>query len=227
MKYWKKHFNNKNVVGNTDYQKNVERTKSGIPVPDSIWNKTLIYIEKLLALNKDTTEVLELCCGNGQIIGNLASKCKRAVGVDFSEKLLYQLRSQFGNAVLTYHYDVLKIHFEAESFDIIIIYFSLQHFNESESVQLIQNALDWLRKGGRLFIGDVPNETKKWNYIDKPEYRKDYIKRIMDNRPMIGTWFHPDFFKAIGLYLKKSVQIIEQPAYQINSNYRFDVLITK
>jgi ubiquinone/menaquinone biosynthesis C-methylase UbiE len=230
MEYWENYYNDDNIIGSKDFQKNIGRTKSGITIKKEIWKKTLNDIETLLSLNATTSEVLELCCGNGQIIGEIASKCKNATGVDYSKKLLVQLKSNYGNSVKTIHSNVLKASFKKESFHIIIIYFALQHFTEKETVRLIQKAVGWLKKGGKIYLGDIPNEVKKWEYINKPEYKKDYIQRVIDNRPMIGNWFHPDFFLAIGSFFndkKIDVKIIKQPDYQINSDNRFDVLIKK
>jgi len=228
MEFWEDYYNDDKIVGSDDFQKNVGRTKSGVTIPKKIWKKTLQDIEKLLNINKKTSEILELCCGNGQIIGNLSPKCKKAIGVDYSEKLLDQLKIKFGNSVITICSNVLDVSFKNDSFNVIIMYFAIQHFNEKEAVQIIEKSIGWLKNGGKLYIGDIPNEVKKWEYINTKEYRKDYIQRVIENRPMIGNWFQPDFFKAIGSYINNiDVKIIEQPPYHINSSNRFDVLIEK
>jgi ubiquinone/menaquinone biosynthesis C-methylase UbiE len=225
--YWRKYYNDNIVVCTNNFQKNVGRTISGIPVSEEIWDKTINYMVDLLNINK-TKDVLELCCGNGQVIGNLSIKCKSATGVDYSEKLLLQLNNQFNNKVKSIREDVLKIAFETESVDIILIYFSIQHFDEIEILQLVKNCVTWLKKGGKLFIGDIPNELKKWEYIDEERYRRDYIERVLKNEPMIGNWYQPGFFKAIGDYFTEiSIEVLQQPDYQVNSVFRFDVLIEK
>ncbi len=226
-KYWKNYYENGKIVNTTNFQKNVGRTKKGVPITDELWGKTIKYIKSLLSINS-STDIIELCCGNGQVIGKLSSKCKTAIGVDFSDKLLKQMENQFGGKVKPIKSDVLDISFENESFDVVIIYFSIQHFNEKETIVLVEHALSWLRQGGRLFIGDIPNELKKWEYLDKPSYRENYITRVLNDTPMIGNWFQPEFFNSLVAYFKNiTVRIIDQPSYQINSDYRYDVLIEK
>lgn len=226
-KYWKEVYAKTEIVGTNDLQKNVGRTVSGISVTKDIWGKTVSDIIELLAINK-TMDVVELCCGNGQVIGNIADKCNKGIGVDYSDILLKQMEVNFKNRVLPIYSDVLNIAFDKETLDIVIIYFSIQHFNEKETLQLVDRSLSWLKKGGKLFIGDIPNELKKWEYMRLSSHRKDYLSRVLKGTPMIGNWFQPEFFLAMSSYFDSiTIKILEQPKYQINSAYRFDVLIKK
>jgi len=225
--YWKKYWSDKNNFVKSDNQKSVGRTKNGVTIKESNWARTINYILEILSISEED-DLLELCCGNGEVIGNLAPYCKSATGVDFSNYLLKQFSKKIENNVHIIQDDVLKIDFKKNSFDIIILYFAIQHFDEKESINLIENSLKWLKKGGKLFIGDIPDESKKWKYISKPEYKLDYIRRVVDNEPKIGSWFHKDFFLALQYYFSNiNVKVIDQPSYQINSSYRYDVLIEK
>jgi len=225
--YWVKYYDDDDVVGSDNFHKNVGRTKAGIPISDILWEKTIGYIEDLISVDS-VCDVVELCCGNGQVIGNIAPRCREAVGVDYSTKLLEQMESRFGKLVKPIHANVLDIDFDAESVDIVIVYASIQHFDERETIQLVDRSLRWLRKGGRLFLGDIPDELRKWSYVNKPSYKHDYIKRALNGNPMIGSWYQPKFFKALSDYFDGiSVKVIKQPDYQNNSAHRFDVLIKK
>jgi ubiquinone/menaquinone biosynthesis C-methylase UbiE len=225
--YWHKYFSNPNIVNNHNSQLNVGRTKNGIPIPRETWEKTLRYIKKQIGVQKGLSDVLELCCGNGQIIGNLSLDCASAIGIDYSKPLLDQLKKSFPE-VKTIHNDILNVHFYKEQFHSIIFYFSIQHFDERDALIILQRAVTWLKPKGKILIGDIPNELKKWEYINKPEYQKDYMIRLIDKRPMIGYWFNPHFFQAISTIIPDiSVTCMEQPKYQINASYRFDVIIEK
>jgi ubiquinone/menaquinone biosynthesis C-methylase UbiE len=170
----------------------------------------------------------ELCCGNAQLLGPLASRCRKATGVDYSEALLKKAQKYFPNTIDLIKGDALTIKLVEGYADVILIYFAIQHFDEKSAIRLISKAAKYLKPGGRLFVGDIPDNRKLWQYLSKAEYRKDYIKRVLENRPMIGTWFDREFFEAIGDYLKNvDVKIIEQPDWQINSGMRFDVLYIK
>ena len=205
----------------------VGRTRNGVPVTEEQWERTIEYIAGLTGL-KERDALIELCCGNALLLGPLAKQCARATGVDFSRVLLKQAHELFPNVFATLHGDVLEVELPENPADVVLIYYAIQHFDERDAVRLIEKAIKLLKPEGRLLIGDVPDARKLWQYLNKPEYRKDYIQRILEYRPMIGTWFDREFFEAIGDYLRDvDAQILQQPEFLINSNVRFDVLYTK
>lgn len=223
-KYWRDYYANSQIVDTGNLQLNVGRSKNGEPIKKEHWDDFLEYLKEVLYLDH-SKDLIELCCGNGQIIGEIANTCKSAYGIDYSQQLLNQLDTTYGSAVKTYCCDVLEITMPLPKFDVALIYFSIQHFNERETLNLITNTIENLLKpASTLYIGDIPDSRRKWSYICKPEHRKDYIKRVISKSPKIGNWFHPSFFEAIGVYLDITVDIIEQPVNQINSDHRFDVL---
>jgi ubiquinone/menaquinone biosynthesis C-methylase UbiE len=225
--YWKSYWSKIENVSDHNPQKNIGRTNNGIPIKNKVWLKTVNEIKQIVSIS-ESSNIIELCSGNGQLIGNLAPYCNRAVAVDYSIALLEQLKNQFLDSVDSIHADALTVQFEKESYDIVIIYFAIQHFEEKDTVRLIQRSLEWLRYGGRIYIGDIPDEDRKWKYISKEEYKKDYFIRLINDEPKIGKWFQQDFFKALESYIDGiTVRIIKQPTFQINSTYRFDVLIEK
>lgn len=225
--YWTGHFDLKASENSKEPRRAVGRTKNGIALEDGTWNETLAYIVQSLQLSEDET-VLELCCGNGEVIGKLASWCASAYGIDISQQMIVELKKLYGKTVTCEVCDVLSYNREKESLDVIIIYFSIQHFTEAEAVQLIQSSYNWLRKGGRLFIGDIPDADKLWGYLQTPAHKRDYFRRLLSSEPMVGTWFHRGMFLALEAVLDDSdVAVINQPEWQINSSERFDVLIKK
>ena len=225
--YWKSYYNNIKIVNrNEDLQINVSRTRGGLKVEDEVWIKTINYMLDLLSINQDSS-VLELCCGNGLIIGEIAKKCKFACGVDYSEILLNQLKGNFKSEnLIAINSDIKEYELSNNKYDAIIIYFSLQHFNEKEAYSLISRCIKSLKTNGKILIGDIPDLDKKWQYINKPNYHVDYFQRVLEDKPMIGYWFQEDFFKAMNsCFPNTSFEILKQPDYQINSSYRFDLLI--
>ncbi len=225
--YWQQHYlNPANVVTGTP-QANVGRTINGQPIDAELWKRTVDDLVLLLQIDQNS-DVLELCCGNGRLIGPLSAQSRAAYGVDFSAELIEQLKLEFGSRVQIQIGDVLDLDWEPETLDVVILYFSIQHFTEAESIRLIQRSLKWLRLGGRLLIGDVPDAAKKWNYLREASSRIDYLQRILDGRPKIGQWYEREFFGAMNDFLPNvKVGVIDQPPHHFNSGLRFDVLITK
>lgn len=225
--YWKKFWNQHTNVCTGYPQMDVGRTRNGVPVTEEQWERTIEYIADLTGLKKSDT-LIELCCGNALVLGPLAKRCAKATGVDFSRVLLKQAHEIFPNVFETLHGDVLDVELPESSADVVLIYFAIQHFNQKNAVRLIEKSIKLLKPGGRLLVGDVPDNRKLWQYLTKPEYRIDYIQRILECHPMVGTWFDREFFEAIGEYLRGvDVRVFQQPEFLINSNVRFDALYTK
>ncbi len=225
--YWKNYWNDEGNVCTGDPQNDVCRTFNGITIPQKLWEYTIDYIAEVVSLNADDT-LIELCCGNALLLGPLSKFCDKSIGVDFSQLLLSQAEELFPNKFKTICGDVLSVELPADSANVILVYFALQHFSHKNAIRLIEKAISLLKPGGRLLVGDVPDNQKLWKYLNKNEFRVDYIQRVLENRPLIGTWFDSDYFKAIGEYLGDvDVKIIQQPDDLINAATRYDVLYTK
>jgi SAM-dependent methyltransferase len=146
--------------------------------------------------------------------------------VDISEALLQEMAGI--EAIKTIHADARKLDFEAGSFSKIIIYFAIQHFSEEEDAALLQSIFHWLRPGGVLFIGDVPDVERRFAFFNTPERIGKYFQSLVDRAPIIGTWFHRDFFTQIGKHAGFSeITVQNQPPHYINAHYRFDVVLKK
>ena len=109
-----------------------------------------------------------------------------------------------------------------------IIIFGIQDFAEQEAIELIGKCKNWLKPGGKLLVGDIPELEKKWEFYSTKKYRVNYISSIIKDEPIIGTWFSREFYKSVGEYYNFSeTNIIDQEEFMINHNIRFDVLYEK
>ena len=226
MNFWINHYNSDSVVGNKNLQQNVGRTQGGNPISDEDWSKSIEYIKSQIDLKK-SDDILEVCCGNGMVVGELSKSCKRAKGVDYSDKLLKQLIKKYPH-IACFCENVLEYNFEYNAHNKVILYFAAQHFDERDLLILIKRMIYTTKQNGTILIGDIPNESEKWNYIQKPEHKSDYFDRILNGTPMIGNWYSKDWFLALNHYLPNvKVEVMDQPNFMINSNWRFDVIIKK
>ncbi len=85
MNYWKKRYNDQRIHATNDLQKNVGRTKNGVSINFHDWEKTVEEIISICRI-EDSSVVMELCCGNGVIIGEIAKYCNKAYGIDYSKQ---------------------------------------------------------------------------------------------------------------------------------------------
>lgn len=221
-KYWQENYR----LGEKNPHKQVGRTLKGKVASNKKWEISIDEIFKIINLN-DEDVVLDLCCGNGLLTKEIAPKCKEITSVDYSKKLLDNFVTNEKN-IKKINSNALELNFNKDFFDIIIIYFAIQHFSEKEAIMLIGKCKQWLKNDGLLFIGDIPDLTKKWKFYSNKKYRKNYIDSIINDEPIIGTWFDREFFLSIGEYYNfYNTEIIEQKDFMINNKNRFDILFKK
>ena len=221
--YWNSGFiNNKQLP-----QERVGRTVFGKSITEENWKKTLTFIRSQITLNPEQI-ALELCCGNGLISRDFSNYIQKVYAVDFSKTLIGELDSLSLRNVKTICKDVNSIDFHQNKFDIIILYFSIQYFNKQETILLIERCKKWLKNDGVIYIGDIPDEKKIWQFYKDKKYKENYFDALKKGQAIIGSWYSTKFFKFLGEYLKFSnTKIIKQKDFMINHHYRFDVLMTK
>jgi len=224
--YWSEHWKTHSKLDEKHPQLQVARTKEGKIISNNNWQKTVQSIFKIIQI-KENQIVLDLCCGNGLLSKELAWNCKKVVSVDYSQELLDKFVTKAGN-IEKMQSNALNVQFDNNNFDVIIIYFAIQHFTEQEAIELIGKCKNWLKPGGKLLVGDIPELEKKWEFYSTKKYRVNYISSIIKDEPIIGTWFSREFYKSVGEYYNFSeTNIIDQEEFMINHNIRFDVLYEK
>ena len=78
--YWKSYYNDPRVVNTGNPQKNIGRTRKGVPISEKLWEESLDYIRSVVQIHEESV-LAEFCCGNGMIIGPLSKYCGEAIGV--------------------------------------------------------------------------------------------------------------------------------------------------
>ncbi|KAF0218753.1 MAG: hypothetical protein FD174_2536 [Geobacteraceae bacterium] len=225
--YWVNFWRTSQILDNSDPQMQIGRTINKIPISEQNWELTLNFIENKLKIYKSDV-ILDLCAGNGLITLPISLKCKTVTAVDISEPLLTRIDTKKNKNVTCILEDVRKITFEAESFDKVILYFALQHFNDQDVIDILEKVYLWLKPGGLFYIGDIPDIDKFFVYYNTQERIDSFIHSVKTNTRAIGTWFNKVMLTYMASYAgyTKS-EIVVQPTYMINYHYRFDILITK
>jgi ubiquinone/menaquinone biosynthesis C-methylase UbiE len=225
MEYWTKYWNSAERFKNENPHAKVGRTVFGKPIAEQEWNKTVAFLEKKTSVSK-TKNVLDLCCGNGLLSVPFAAKAKSVTSIDYSKGLIAELKSRKVKNINAFAADVNKLDFKNKKFDIIIMYFAIQHFTQTEAIALLRKAKTLLSAGGCIYIGDIPDEERLWNFFYTKKFKKAYFDALGKSEPIIGNWFTKEFFKYLGEYLNyNKVEVISQPSYMINHHYRFDVMM--
>ncbi|HEX6719580.1 MAG TPA: phosphopantetheine-binding protein, partial [Pyrinomonadaceae bacterium] len=142
-----------NIVGwNSSY--------TGEPIPESEMREWVNGVtERILALNP--RNVLEIGCGTGLILFQVASKCSLYYGTDISQQALRYIEEQFGPG----EFDHVKLAHQTaddftglgpEKFDVVILNSVVQYFPSIHYlVRVLRNAIDVTAPDGAIFLGDI------------------------------------------------------------------------
>jgi cyclopropane fatty-acyl-phospholipid synthase-like methyltransferase len=224
IRFWKEYGEQ---AAEKDSQSQVLRTLNKQPIAPLDWNNTLNYLTAQLEINPADV-VLDLCCGNGLIAQHLAPKCNSVTAIDVSEHLLDQIDIQQHSNITVKCQDIRSLEFEEHTFSKIVFYAGVQYFTLQETVVLFNNFMKWLKPGGILFLGDIPDEEKRWTFFNTPEREGVYFDAVLNGRDIVGTWFHREWLKKLGDYSGlRSGLIIDQAPYMIYSFFRYDAKFVK
>jgi SAM-dependent methyltransferase len=210
-----------------DPQKQVLRTINQDSISEELWKFTVKEIEEQIEPNIDD-RLLELCCGNGLISRYFSPLCKHITSVDVSEDLVALIdKNQYSN-IEPIVSDIRNLDFTDKVFSKVIIYAGIQYLTLSESVILLEKVFRWLKPGGCIFLGDIPNYNKKWEFYNNSERHFIYFKNLKEGKSIVGTWYEPSFFKNLSRVLgfRKSI-FLPQNSKLIYSNYRYDFKLIK
>ena len=218
--FWRDH--GKKTVG-ADDQTQVLRTLNKEPISDNVWNKTVSYIQDQLALQKDHS-VLDLCCGNGLLTAPLAEVVHSVTSVDVSPDLVEAVCNRKLPNVETVVADIRDVDFDPKRFDRIVVYAGIQYLSFSETVSLFEGMARWLKSPGLLFVGDIPDRYRMWNFFNTEERESVHFSKLSEGSAVVGSWFEQEWLLKLARHAGfRSASILPQRADMIYSTFRFDM----
>jgi amino acid adenylation domain-containing protein len=215
---------------------------TGLPIPREEmreWRDDTV--ERLRALRP--RRVLEIGCGSGLLLLQLAGDCERYVGTDLSARALATLQRKVAAQRLD---QVSLIHARAddfsryggERFDTIVLNSVVQYFPGVDYLSaVLDGAFELLAPGGRIFIGDVRNfrlieafhasvQAFRAAGGDRVGALRDRTRKALDAEGELLV--DPDFFAVVGeRHGAAAVQAMLKPGRHRNelTRYRYDAVI--
>ena len=199
-------------------------------------------VQRITALGGKS--VLEIGCGTGLLLLRLAGDYERYVGTDFSEAALSEVKTEVRKRdwshVELYQRQAHEFSAaDAHSFDVVILNSVVQYFPHMDYlVQVLEGALEMLRPGGFLFVGDVRSlplqpvlqagiEIARADGDCTVEELQSRITRQLKKEPELVI--DPQFFPALATRLDRisGVAIEARRGWQHNelTRFRYDVLL--
>lgn len=124
---------------------------------------------KKLSIGPDD-ELMEIGCGPGNLLIPLSYVVAQSVGID-NAAALDRLTARVGDRcqIRLYAGDFLTMELPDSKFDKVLIYSVLHYLNDTDAViAFVSRALSLLSPGGKLLLGDLPNQDKKRRYAESP-----------------------------------------------------------
>lgn len=114
-------------------------------------------VDQILALNPQ--RVLEIGCGTGLLLFEIAPHCKEYVGTDFSTASIASIQPQLEQLPQVKLLHRMATDFEdinTGAFDVVILNSIVQYFpSQDYLLQVLEGAIQTVAPGGVVFIGDV------------------------------------------------------------------------
>lgn len=224
--YWKSFWlSHSKENQNTEPQAQVLRTLNKQPVEPAVFAAIVDSIITALAPGPQM-DMLDLCCGNGVITRALIGKFRTVTAVDISKEFVSQLGGGTAGGVTALVADARVVEFPEKSFDRILLYAGIQYFSESETVDLFMRLRRWIRDGGVVMIGDIPDATRRWNFFNTPERERAYFETLRAGKPLVGNWFEPGWLEKLAHHAGfVSATVHPQPHTFPYQHYRFDLAL--
>ncbi len=221
---WQEFWNSKAAQVNP--MDSVGRTVQGKAMSDLTLHKIADLIASQLHL-QGQDQLLDVCCGNGELTLLLQKFGGQITAVDFSPILIEQAQNKHGSQINWHCADATKFDFN-QQFDCILLYFSFQYFESNkQALAVLRNLSKHLKPDGRILIGDIPDAAQKSIYYKGfLAMLKSNYQRLLGKNDMGKFWCKK---QLIALCKKAGLEALalDQQAWQPYANYRFDLFIQK
>jgi cyclopropane fatty-acyl-phospholipid synthase-like methyltransferase len=107
------------------------------------------WVEKLLELLADGSDVLELGCGGGSPATQRLAERHRLLGIDISLQQIERARGRVPDATFRC-VDATELELPPASFDAVVSLYMLGHVPRAEQAPLLASIATWVRDGGHV-----------------------------------------------------------------------------
>ena len=167
----------------TGYYDHVYKRQHGI---QSKWHHLKFDFFAEHIANND--HVLDIGCGPGTLLGNLASFAK-GVGIDISSSQIDYANKHYQSEKCSFEcFDGIRCPYEDGSFDVVTLVEVIEHLRPETVDKLFSEAYRVLKPQGRLYVS-TPNYGSLWPLLEKAvnrtselSYKEQHINRYKRHR---------------------------------------------
>ncbi len=227
-KFWQKYRLVK-INDENDLLFQVGKTVNQKPISKKEFNLYVQNIKNKLSLNgKDI--LLDLGCGNGIVTYELSNYVKQVIGIDFSNALITNAKKYKSRDNIHYNEGnildkkILQIDY---GYNKILISATLQYISLSNFSELLNNLSFILPNRSKIYITDILDADRKWNYFRTFRQKFDYLIKIKLLRKSLGLgkWWNKNEIITLADKYNFSCKFFSQNEKLSSSHYRFDILL--
>lgn len=180
-------------------------------LPDSSHKLLINSISKHLSLSKNDL-LLDVGCGGGILTQSFLKFVSRIIGIDASKEMLQHVPKSINTHVAKAH----NMPFLDKTFEKVLCHSIFQYFpNEQYAKSVIKEMERVCKIGGFIYIVDLPNQKKRYEYEKQKKKEEHNLKRLFYTKEFFADiWPHARIFdnrlKGYG-----------------NAQYRFNVLVKR
>ncbi len=196
------------------------------------WKEDMKILNSQLKPHLNSTcKVLEIGCGNGLIMNEVAPKAAHYTGIDFSEGQLQLARkSKRKHKLRNVSLIQLNAHeldeLDGEQYDVIILSHVAQWFHSYRYFEtVIELCLKKLNHTGVLYLNGLPEMVRRKAFLKKADFSDPLVANLSEH----GLWFTKSYLSSLR---KKMPQIgsitwdkVSTKQSKPGNNYSFNALI--
>jgi ubiquinone/menaquinone biosynthesis C-methylase UbiE len=211
----------------------VQYLKGEHPLTEQEYKNVIKLVDEYLTINP-TDRVLEVGCGCGLILNELAPEAKIAIGIDYSPQMIAKAQKLFPDIPFLVG-EAANIPFPAHYFNRTFCFSIFAYFQDlAYAERAINEFVRVTVPGGTALLGDIikPPDLSNRTLIRKAASRlfsyRRYISRLLKKPPPLTTLtIEPNFIKKILKNLDvQDFRLImrDNPPYALQET-RYDVII--
>lgn len=222
---WRRYWNESETVKHRDPYQQIGRTFRKKPYSEKQFTIIVDRILQFLQASPDK-RLLELACGNGMLTSRIAPHFDSVTAIDFSKPLIETARKDFAQQNVEYLVgDAVSVEGASGQYDCVLMYFALQYLTFDQASVMFTNIGRFLRKPGRILLGEVADGDRVWNFYTGPRGRARYFFDLLRQKPIIGHWWKPTDLLTLAYDNEMDLCVLYQNSELPNYYFRYDALL--
>jgi cyclopropane fatty-acyl-phospholipid synthase-like methyltransferase len=214
-------------VDERDFRRQVKRIIDGNPLRDNEVHALADFVTSMLDSSVED-HLLDVGCGNGELLSLYASGMASAVGIDPSEHLISIALKYFASDRLSFIHtgtvEYLERVVDPERFTRVCFFASFQYLSPHESMQALQVIGRRFTSATRLVLGNLPDLSRREAFAADAPRCSDPLNEHLTT---IGRWLTLGDIEELAPREHFTVERVAPAVDVAGGHYRFHVVLKR